>query len=551
MNKELLKDIEEDILKYYKRFGAQKTIDKFEKEVLDVCIPELSYFFVSNIQGANFPEHLRVIYYGDDYDTLYDLARNYLKIYKYKSYLESVSMRIADKGSISLNYKYVVKPPILYVDRYTQKKSDVSANIQSIIDSNDYYHMIKLLCANYEVSLNDCNNDFSSFGNKFTFLFEKYKGFLYERKYGLRENISLNFGEHCNLSEDNIEKISHKILDSDDFYYSYVYALIVDGKRDISDHLEKIVDSKDALYNYMAFKNISTSLKGRHLDVVVRSKDYNINLAALRLISRSNYRDFIDYRSKIVENIIESKNPEYLFALIKLPSFNRSRLVSLDSDDAIKVFNGIAESKDAEYNYRLIDDCPKSINFKKHAKIVIDGDNVNYIYQLAIHYSDKLSKNDLNIALHKIADSKNPEYNFMIAKKYLNCDENIKAIIESANAEYCYKTALEIKNDYMDQLEDVVIKSGNAEFNYLYALNIKGCNVDKHLSVIIESKDPKYNYLAIQNIEGAPVEEHMNVVLESGDFEYIDQFDRIEEVKSQGIVNKIKTIGAMVSREEN
>lgn len=55
------KDLFYDIEKYYKRKGSRATIDSFEQDILNARIPELSYLFVSCIEGADIDKHKEII----------------------------------------------------------------------------------------------------------------------------------------------------------------------------------------------------------------------------------------------------------------------------------------------------------------------------------------------------------------------------------------------------------------------------------------------------------------------------------------------------------
>lgn len=54
-------EVEKIISGYCKIFGEEKTIENFETEILSLRNPQLSYYFIKNINGANKEMHEEVI----------------------------------------------------------------------------------------------------------------------------------------------------------------------------------------------------------------------------------------------------------------------------------------------------------------------------------------------------------------------------------------------------------------------------------------------------------------------------------------------------------
>ena len=51
---------QKEILVYHFINGDQKTIEKYEKEILEKKDPSLSFFFLKYITGANEKEHMKI-----------------------------------------------------------------------------------------------------------------------------------------------------------------------------------------------------------------------------------------------------------------------------------------------------------------------------------------------------------------------------------------------------------------------------------------------------------------------------------------------------------
>ncbi len=64
----------DDILNYLNEFGPTATINEYETKVLDMCSPELSYFFAANVPGCNLKAHERVVKESGNIQCIYQFA---------------------------------------------------------------------------------------------------------------------------------------------------------------------------------------------------------------------------------------------------------------------------------------------------------------------------------------------------------------------------------------------------------------------------------------------------------------------------------------------
>ena len=172
-------------------------------------------------------------------------------------------------------------------------------------------------------------------------------------------------------------------------------------------------------------------------------------------------------------------------------------------------------------------------NFLKDLeKDILETNNLELIYTIYVEIADV----DIDVYAKAIIDSKDPKYNYLLAKdlskvklvigdkkvllrqKYLGlCEKNV---LDSKNLEYNYLFAKDIDKADESLHAKIILDSKDPKYNYLFAKDIRNSDIEAHEKVVLDSKNPEYNYLFATTIDSADVEAHRKVVIDSQHPEY-------------------------------
>lgn len=223
------------IEKYKNIFGAEKTIKKYEKAVLNEKNAELSLGFARKIEGADIKAHAKIVLDSEDFQYNYIFARD-VEGADIKAHAEII-LKWKD-----LYYNYKFASNIL--------GSDEKAHGKVILDSKDSRY-------NYEFAKNVEGADIKAHGK--VILDSKDPRYNYE------------FAK--NIKGADIIEHSKVVLNSGDIEYNYLFAKDVKG-ADVKSHAQLILESEDVKYNFLLLRHLSESINvQQHLDVVMNSDD--------------------------------------------------------------------------------------------------------------------------------------------------------------------------------------------------------------------------------------------------------------------------------------
>lgn len=151
-----------------------------------------------------------------------------------------------------------------------------------------------------------------------------------------------------------------------------------------------------------------------------------------------------DLMNKIVNIIIESKNPEYIYSLIKIPSF------------------GIIKE-----------------NIKKLSNVLVNTKNPKYIYKWAYDLNPRKQRHVKDGRIH--ISSINRFYN-------INISELTDTIIEINDSKYIYLFAKDIYDVDIEKLENAIINTQGTYYMYKFLDECRCVNPGKLISAIADIK---------------------------------------------------------------
>lgn len=294
----------------------------------------------------------------------------------------------------------------------------------------------------------------------------------------------------------NTEECLDIIAKSGDAKFNYkvveIYGFNIDNDKlnlDVSKNVKAILDSKDPEFNYMLSKKVK-----KHINYIDGLSDIERRYYSL---SKDDEEQILDMCR---DNIIKGNDMKYVYLFAK----------DVSNENLAEI---VLNSKDGKYIYLFARDI-RGADKQKHYRRVLESDNIEYIY----HIAEELSN---------ISDSKKINNIFRGKNMDIDVSDYLNYILNSKNPEYNYLVALNIKGCDKKAHLDTVIKSFNPKYNYLAALNIGDADLLRHEIAVLMSDDLEYNYLFVKNIKGADIKAHEKVILAFEDAEYSRKFIKL------------------------
>lgn len=264
---------------------------------------------------------------------------------------------------------------------------------------------------------------------------------MYIRNYIVNTKITLDCIDESEYSESEQQKIEQSKVAIErliDIYNNFLETQKNQGVQTASQPVSHA--SIDLIIEYI----ISLS----NLDKEDWYSDITLDQIAI-IMDRLDYEKEQSTCDKVQNLAIALNDPELLFEMV----------IKVDWVDLDKLSGLIAESKNLECNYYLLEYEIRGLDSQKHAQVIID--------------------------------SCDPEYNHKLACLVQECGLDISII----------------------KIGEAVIKSKNCFYNYLFAYEIEGADVREHGRVVIESGNQYYNNLFATDIPGADIDAHMEAYL--------------------------------------
>jgi len=239
---------------------------------------------------------------------------------------------------------------------------------------------------------------------------------------------------------------------------------------------------------------------------------------------------------KLVEGIIDTENPSYIYKFAKL-------ITGLTEAEISSLTSAVCRAKESFYIYKFARDVENApIEILTEGIIATAESNPDKAVLKIVDFANEIKNAPVNKLADAIIKTKSAFAIYYFAEKVK--DAPIKklanGVIASKEPHYIYQFAKDVPNAPIDKLMNAVIKSNDPLYIYRFAKDVKGVDIEKLSKAIINTKDAKKIYEFACDVENAPINDLANALIELGEVKWICAFIRhVKNAPVETLVNKV------------
>lgn len=271
-----------------------------------------------------------------------------------------------------------------------------------------------------------------------------------------------------------------------------------DNKQEILDKLIYALIKKDGRRYIISLAN--SNIPGVTMSIL---EDWAIGTSSLAIYDFARKVKKAD-KTRLMDALIELGDDCYIFHFAN----------DVEGADINKLFDAIVKNGDDHWFHEFIEEID-GLSKDKIVEGIIERKDFSYIFENKI----KLTKNQMDAVVDKVITlGAEAIYNFADELDNMHIKMPIKkltdAIIQTGDAEYIYKFAMDIFDAPLDRVGNALINIGNPTYIFLYAKEeAEGINVEKYANAMIKAGDVYWMYKFAKEVKYAPVDKLEKAIL--------------------------------------